>query len=131
MIELRQLKNSDIESIDKIYRKQPEVGVPSLNNMIINRVIDNNGEVIGYGALKLFAEAVLILNKDIPKRDKVQAVTEIMTTAILYSRDAGLEMIYAISNSESFTKCLENRFKFKRVPGTLLCLDLTSSFEDK
>lgn len=128
---IREFKKSDVEGITKIYDKQPDIGVPSLRNMVVNTTIENDkGEIIAYGIVKIFAEMVLILDKEVPKQDKAQALMEAMKTAILFSKNAGIEMLYAISSSESFTKVLENRWKMKRVPGTLLCLDLVD-IEDR
>lgn len=133
MIIARDFELKDIEPIDEIFKKQPELGVPSLNYMIVNATMEDTEKkkILAYGVVKLFAEATLIMDKSLSKKDRAQALMEAMKTAILYSRDAGLEMIYAISTNDEFTKCLEHRYKFKRVPGTLLCLNLDSNFEDK
>lgn len=128
---VRDLTVKDIDQIDDIFQRNPSVGVPSLNYMIVNAVTEEDGKIVGYGAVKLFAEAVLILDKEARKRDRANTVTELMKTAIAYCRDAGVETLYANSNDENFTKCLEHRFKFHRVPGTLLCLELDQTFEDK
>lgn len=133
MIIARDLVKSDILPIDEIFRKQPELGVPSLKYMVVNCTIEDTekNKVLAYGAVKIFSEAVLIMDKSLRKRDRAMALMEAMKTAIVYSRDAGVEILYANSNDEGFTKVLENRYKFVRVPGTLLCLDLNSNFEDK
>ncbi len=129
----RDLKHEDIDKIDDIFQRNPYTNVPGLNYMIVNAVLENpeTGKIIGYGAVKVFVEAQLIMDKELPKRDLVEALMEAMQTAILYSRDAGVETLYVNSNDENFTKSLENRFKFKRVPGTLLCLELNAAFEEK
>lgn len=128
---VRDLQSKDIDKIDDIFQRNPAISVPSLNYMIINAVAENNDKIIGYGAVKIFAEAVLILDKEALKRDRASTVCELMRTAISYCRDAGVEILYANSNDENFTKCLEHRFKFHRVPGTLLALELDQTFEDK
>ena len=126
LVVAREFKESDIEGISRIFDKQPEIGVPSLKNVVINTTIENDkGEIIAYGVVKIFAEMVLIMDKEIPKKSKAHALMEAMKTAILFSKKTGIEMLYAISSNESFTRVLENRWKMKRVPGTLLCLDLT------
>lgn len=129
----RDLKDEDIDKIIEIHNKDPYTNVPGLNYMIINAVIENtdSGKIIGYGAVKIFVEAQLILDRELSKRDRAEALMEAMHTAIIYSRDAGVETLYANCIDENFAKCLENRFKFKRVPGTLLSLELNAAFEDK
>ncbi len=133
MIIARDFRKEDIAPINDIFERNPSISVPSLKYMIINVVTEREEDkkIVAYGALKIFAEAVLIMDKEMPKRDRAQALIEAMQTAILYARDAGVEVLYANSNDDNFTRCLENRYKFVRVPGTLLCLDLTSSLEDE
>lgn len=128
----RHLKSSDVIPINNIFERQPELGVPSLNNMVINAVMEDEdtGEIVAYGVVKIFAEATLIMDRSKNKKMKALALIEAMKTAILYSRDAGVEMLYAISTNANFTKCLKNRYKFKEVPGTLLCLNLDVNPEE-
>jgi hypothetical protein len=119
----REFRESDIKAIDDIYRRQPELGVPGLKNVIINSTLvdGNTGAIVGYGAVKIFAEAVLILDKSITKRDRAFAVKEAMHTALTFCRAKGLEMLYAIATNDKFGKVLENRYKFSKVPGELFC----------
>ena len=127
----RSLRGEDITAINKIFKKQPELGIPSLNNLIVNGVVENtdSGQVIAYGAVKLFGEAILILDRDISKKHKAKAIREVMQIAISFSRGKKLEYLYLISNSESFTKVLRKNYGFKNCPGELLLLDLNSSGE--
>lgn len=123
----REFQVEDIKGIDDIFRKQLEFGVPSLKNIIIkSTLVDaNTGVIVGYGAVKIFAEAILLLDKDLRKRDKALAVTEAMKTAIVYCKDAGLENLYLISNSNGFSKVLRKSYAAKEVPGSLLMIELS------
>jgi hypothetical protein len=122
----RELRESDINPIDEIYKRQSEIDVPSLKYMITNAVIENEetGQILGYGAVKLFTEAILILDKQVSKRDRAQALVEAMKNAIIFSRDAGVEHLFAVANDPSFARVLVNRYKFSEIPGVLLRLDL-------
>lgn len=121
---IRELEMSDIPAIDKIYHRQ-SIGVPSLANSVANRVVINgNGEIVAYGVLKLFAEAVLILDQTVNKKSKVEVLRELMRLAIESAKDRGLEQLYTISNGESFTKILCKKYNFRSCPGDLLMLDL-------
>lgn len=126
MIISREFLNEDIPGINDIFKKQPNSGIPSLRNMIVNSTLVDNetGKIVGYGAVKLFSEAILILDKEIKNKDKAQAVREAMRTAIAYSRNSSLEYIYAICEDERFSKVLRKSYGFKKVPGNVLILDL-------
>lgn len=121
---IRELEMTDISEVDRIYRTQ-KIGVPSLANSVANRVaINGKNEIVAYGVVKLFAEAVLILDQTINKKSKVEVLRELMKLAIEHSREHGLEQLYCISNSESFTKILCKKYNFRSCPGDLLMLDL-------
>ena len=130
MIISREFQLEDIKGIDDLYQKQSEFGIPSLENIIINTTLveSDTGRIVGYGAVKLFSEAILLLDKSLRKREKAQAVREAMKTALVYSREAGLEYLYVIANTDGFSKVLRN-YGFKRVPGETLILNLKENFD--
>ena len=125
MITARKFQFSDRFSIDRIYRKNPEIGIPSLSNSIINTtLVDSDNHIVGYGIVKNFPEAVLKLDPDLRKREKVEALQQSMNVAIQGSKLAREEYLYVISNEDSFTRVLKKHFGFVDCPGDLLVLDL-------
>jgi N-acetylglutamate synthase-like GNAT family acetyltransferase len=116
----------DVMRIDDIFKRQPELGVPSLNNVIANASIidEESGKLIGYGVIKLFAEGVLILDHSVSKKDKAKSVKIALDKCIQSAKDAGLEYLYVISNMDSYTAVLRNRFGFSECTGALLMKDL-------
>jgi homospermidine synthase len=131
MIISRKFMVEDINGIDDIYQKQNDFGVPSLENVVINSTLVDSvtGKIVGYGAVKIFAEAILLLDKELGKKEKSQAVREAMKTAIVYSKDAGIEYLYMITKSESFSKVLRQNYLAERVPGETLMINLGSDRE--
>jgi len=125
MIVTKEFSARDIDEIDKIYSKQPLLGIPSLSYNIKNATLLKEDKVVGYGTIKLFAEGFLILDSDLGLRDKCEAVREALKTMILFARDAGLEQLFVISNDNGFSRILRNKYGFKTVPGELLMLDLS------
>lgn len=125
MITARKFQFSDRFSIDRIYRKSPEIGIPSLSNSIINTtLVDGGDKIVGYGIVKNFPEAVLKLDPDLRPREKVRALQAAMNVAIKGSKLAREEYLYVISNEFNFTRVLKNHFGFVDCPGDLLVLDL-------
>lgn len=125
----RAFQLEDISGIDDIYNKQSEFGVPSLENVIVNSTLidEETGKIVGYGAVKIFAEAILLLDPEMKKKEKVQAVREAMKTAIVFSKDAGIEYLYLIANNEGFSKTLRKSYLAERVPGETLVINLKES----
>lgn len=128
---VRELRLSDIPEVDRIFKKQT-IGVPSLANSVANRVVFNGEDkAIAYGVVKLFGEAVLIMDQTINRKSKVEVLRELMKLAIDHSREYGLEYLHTISNSESFTKVLCKQYQFRSCPGDLLILDLNPDKDGK
>lgn len=117
---------SDVKEIDRIFRKQSDLGVPSLKNVIANYTFVKSGRIIGYGVIKMYAEAVLILDDSIRKRDKAESTVHSLNLAVSTCQALGIEQLFVISNSESFTKVLKKKFGFKEASGKTLFLE----FED-
>lgn len=119
----------DIDPIDEIFqRRGRDIGIPSLKNVIVNSTIIQDNKVIGYGVVKAYAEAVLILDPEIRKRSKAAAVINGLNFALEQCRVAGVEQVFIFSNDKNYTKLLKKRYRFKEASGVTLFLELD---EDK
>lgn len=122
MIEIRNYVPSDAEELDKFLHD----GIPGLCNQFTNiTAVKDSKTVIGYGSIKIFCEAFMLLDSKLSKREKAEAFQKILQIGIIRSRDAGMEELFLISNDKSFTQILRNKYGFKAVPGELLMLDLS------
>lgn len=123
-IVLRKFHQPDVESIDEIWRKHhsDDFSVPNRNNSIIDAVVEEDGKVIAYGQVKMFAEAVFIIDKDASKRAKVEALKLLMLEAIRGTNLAGLEDLYCFIKDPTFSTLISKHFGFEIVdePGELL-----------
>lgn len=115
----------DALPIDEIFKKQPELGIPNLRNVLDNAVIERDGELVAYGVVKIFAEGVLIVNRaKTRKREKAEIVLKTINRAIDSCKKMGIEKFIVISNDSGYTKVLEKRFGFKEISGKTLFLEL-------
>ena len=134
MIQAREFRFSDISDIDRVFKNQNICNrIPSLANTIINSTLEDSetGEIVGYGVVNIFVEATMVLDSSLTRREKVIGFRELMRLAILYCKDAGVELLYASSTISSFRKILCKKYGFDNVPGALLCLDLTEEKIDE
>src|SRR5215468_5646736 len=111
------------DGVDIIFKSQPDLGIPSLKNVVDNAIIEEDGEVIAYGVIKLYAEGVLILNRSLPKRERAEAVILMLSKALKVAKKSGLEQLYVTSTDDGYTEVLKNRFGFKEVPGKTLFVE--------
>ena len=124
MISLRDFKGGDVFEIDKIYQKQPWNGIPTLENVLVNRTVIKENEVVGYGVVKNFTIATMIIDPDLEKRDKASAVRQLLSVAISAGRERGLEQLYLTTPMENFADVLRNSYGFVNCPNPFLVLSL-------
>lgn len=124
MVILRNFQQEDVEPLSEIHRKQPDLGIPSLSHVFVNKTIESDGKVLGYGVIKQFAEAVLILDGDVLKRDKVEALRQVMRIAIKASEEANLEQLYLTTSHPGWAYALQNSYGFVKCPDPFYLLNL-------
>ena len=124
-VKLRVFQSSDIEIINEIWERyhRDSFSVPNRNNSIVDAIVeDEEGVVIAYGQVKLFAEAMFILDKDASKRVKVEALILLMQEALRGCNVTGIEDLYCFIKDPQFASLISKHFSFEIVddPGELL-----------
>lgn len=117
-MKLRGFRSSDIGAISEIWEKHYslESSLPDRRNSVIDAVVeDSDGKIIGYGQVKLFAEAMLFLDKDASPRDKVQALKLLMLEAFRGTQLAGIGQMYCFIKDPDFATLIERHFGFSIV----------------
>jgi hypothetical protein len=124
MVKLRPLTHTDIIELDKLWQEHwSDSSLPGLNNRVIDSVaVDESGRIVGYGQVRLFAEAMLFLDPTVSKRNKVKALKLLMSEAMRGIKESGLEEVYAFIKDPDFSLLIQRRYGFKSVtePGELL-----------
>lgn len=130
-MKLREFRMTDIEPIDEIFRRQPNIGVPGFKNMIANATIeDDEGKIVGYGVVKLFSEGVLILDQSRTKRDRAKAVKLSVNRAICEAKKNGIEHLYFLTSNPLFADVLRKHWGFENIKEEVLVLRMHDD-EDK
>jgi hypothetical protein len=121
---IRPFQDSDILAIDEIWRKHHsnDFSVPNRSTRLVEWVAEEDGRVVAYGQVKLFAEAMIILDKDASQRAKIESLKGLLFEAFRGTNLAGLEDIYCFIRDPGFASILINHFGFELVdnPGELL-----------
>lgn len=123
-VRLRDFRESDIVGISDIHEKQPGLGVPSLSNVITNRTVVDGDKVLGYGVLKHFAEAVLIVDNDISIRQRAEVARQVMYCVIADATLAGLEQLYLTTNHKGWQAVIQKHYGFVQCPDPFFLLNL-------
>ena len=125
MVKLYPLTPELILELDKLWQNHwsSDASLPGLDHRIIDSVaINDDGRVIGYGQVKLFAEAMLFIDPTARKRDRATTTKLLMHEAFRGTDRAGLKDIYCFIRDPDFSLLIQHHFKFEKVddPGELL-----------
>ena len=115
MIYLEPLTLESVKEIDEVWKKHlsQSYSVPGVENAIVDAVARNgDGRLIGYGQLKMFAEAILILDPTTEKRDRVDAMNKLIFKAIQGAEKWHLRDIYAFAKDPEFADIIVKHFGF-------------------
>ena len=120
---LRSFRPSDIAAIDKVYKlyHSDSFGIPDLSHVLTQRVVtDDDDVIIAYGMVKLFAEAIMVLDLGASQRDKVEALRLLMGTAIADAKSAKLAQLHGFVKDKSFIEVLKKHYNFIPCSGEAL-----------
>lgn len=118
MIKLRSLTPADIIELDRLWHEHwsHESSLPGLDNRIVDAIAsDESDKIIGYGQVRLFAEAMMFLDPTTRKRDRAIATRLLLQEAFRGADVAGLKDIYCFTTNPDFSLLLQKRFSFDRV----------------
>lgn len=119
MIKLRSLRDNDILSLDKLWREHwTDYSLPNRHNSIVDSLaVDAESDrIIGYGQVKLFAEAMLFLDPTARLRDKTRAIQALMLEAFRGCDKADIEEVYAFIRDPDFSSLIQKRYGFESIP---------------
>ena len=127
-IKLRSFSWDDVPAISKIWEDHhsDHFGLPNRRSSVIDAVVEHDNKIIAYGQLKLFAEAMLFLDKSAPLRARATAWRLLMLEAFRGAEQAGIREIYAFITDPNYALLLQKHFHFFQAdkPGELLIKEL-------
>lgn len=124
---IRPYKIEDLEAISTIYEQyyRGEYELPNLDRTLTNAVVEVNGQITGFGLVKLWSEAVMVLDKSRSVRVKVNTFDALMNHALKASQHYKMDKIYAVVADPRFQGIMEKHFDFKPIENTVLEREIT------
>lgn len=117
-MKIRSYSPEDFDRISEIYQKywKGKLEVPDQAGRLMEAVVeDEDGKIVTYGMMKLWAEVMMIMDSSIPKRNKVEALRILMLTAEMTASKQNLEAFHVFTNNESYAAVLQNHFQCERM----------------
>lgn len=119
MLKLRNVLDSDLAKIDKIWRTQheDEFSLPHrLDRLIDSLVVDDDDKIVAYGQVKIFPEATFLVDKDRTVRERSLALKMLLSHGFYGVNRAGLHEMYMFVKDPDFALLIEKHFKFHPIP---------------
>lgn len=120
------LTKDDRTQIDDIYWKHhaDTFYIPNLDHTVTHAVVRDNEKVLAFGMVKLYPEAILVMNKDCSLRDRVGAWRMLMNKAIKDTKSAGFPYLHATIHDNAYSSLLSKHYGFKESAGKQVFLEL-------
>lgn len=120
---IRKSIESDVSRIQRLCAGK-EYEADCIRDIISDRVVDDDSRIIAYGAVKMFAEAVLVLDNSESVRNKIKALRDLMNAAIFETKKARISELHVFTTDDSFVKVLKKHFGFVNIKGHALVREL-------
>jgi N-acetylglutamate synthase-like GNAT family acetyltransferase len=101
----------------------PEREELSFSNIVDDAILLRNGEIVGYGGLKVWSEAMMALNPEISQLTKARIYKQLMLMAVRSCQYRNLGRLHASPNSNEFKEILK-KFGFTEALQPILALEV-------
>lgn len=117
---------NDLERINDIYEKffQDQIYLPSLDHTIGNGVISNDSDIVAFGMVRLYPEAIIVIDQDASNRNKGIALKLLFDEAIKACKSRNYKELNATVYNNSYGDLLTKHFGFKDCDGKAMNLRL-------
>lgn len=116
-MKLRGVVKEDLPEIISFHKENSNHEL-DFSSILYHGVIEENGKIIAYGAVKDFREMVISLNKS-SNRDKSKAIEELFGACVHLAKLHGVTNLYAFAENE-FANLLKKHFGFSEINRRIL-----------
>lgn len=121
---VRDVKSEDIQFIERLNSLQSDFKIHNFNNYIIDKLVFEGEAVIAYGIVKRMAEAIVLLDPNIPAITRTKALIELMKYAEMAAKRNDCEQLHVFVKDSRLVSMLENKFGFVKTKDIVLCKGL-------
>ena len=121
-MKIRNLRKDDLQSIDRIYRQYHEndFSLPSLGNTVTSAVVESANGIVGFGVVKVLAEAMMVLDMEESKSWRLEALQLLMDEAIRACHERGIEQLHVFVKNPSLVRLLSQKYGFTIIDDTTM-----------
>jgi hypothetical protein len=119
MFKIRNLDvTKDLDVIDQIWKAHyaSDFSLPDLTNAATFAVVeDDSGNIVAFGIVKVFAEAIMIVDMNRGSTTRVKAMKLLMDKAENDCKNHNIKQLHLFCKNDKFADLLINHFDFKKI----------------
>jgi len=117
---------TDIEKLQELYEKSGlKYEFDPRNFLVAAEVVNDNGEIVGAGYIKVFAEAVIVFDSDKDNMSKAWALTTLIHHVKRFLRKTSVQQLHVFAD-DIFAQKLTKHFGFETIPQKALVLEVSN-----
>lgn len=120
---IKKIEQDDLPVIEQLNELQ-DFKLDNIGNCIVDRIVYDDNEVIAYGIVKRTAEAILLVNPEIPTITRAKAMRELMLIAQAETYESGIKQLHCFVKNSQLAESLEKQFGFIRTKDIVLVKNL-------
>ena len=118
------LSDRDMLELNRINRQQ-KFDIEEIDNCIGDHIIrDGKGDMIAYGIIKHFSEALILLDLNRSKRAKIKALTETLKVGEDTARINKIEQLHVFVKEDNLANTLVKHYGYRRITDIPLLKDI-------
>lgn len=110
---LRNVIDSDLDTINELNEQQ-HFRLSSLNNKLVDKIAIDDNNPVAYGIVKVLAEAVILVNKNVSLFKRAKALQKLLRVAFRACNEENIEQLHVFVRDEHVAQLLEKHYGFVR-----------------
>lgn len=111
---IRSITLDDVKIIEELNKVQ-DFKLKDIDKCIIDKIVFEGDKPIAYGIVKRMAEAIILVNHNVPILLRARAMRELMSYAELGAKREGCEQIHVFVKDSVLAKSLVRHFNFRKI----------------
>lgn len=120
---IRRATPEDVPRILDI-NKQNDFPLPRFDRLLTQAVIEDRAGIVAFGMVKVFAEAILVLDHMQPKRTQILSLQMLMLEAIRGTRQHEITQLHSFVKDLNFESLMKKHYGFEDCSGKALVMNL-------
>src|SRR5262245_11841646 len=123
-LSLRKTAKADLPAVDKLNQDFKFIFTPGELCIADAVVINEEENIVAFGFIKPFAEAIFITDTKLPKVTRGKAMDLLMNTAVRSSKEFGARQLHTVVEDPKLGESLVKHYGFEYIKGIVLVKNL-------